>query len=191
MPLNRICTTALLAVLSYAGYSQDIITGTWTGNSAKSFWVVQSNRIVVELSLYNDSLLTGASHLYYDRGQYEHYKLYGKYNKQDSTATFSEDSVIGINIGRLADNCTGVYIMKLSKQGNKLLLNGVWRDKKRGMFRCPTVDTWFEREIDEPRKDAAHQGDTSTTVKPVTIDPALSKPDSLLIPTVQEIARLV
>lgn len=132
-------------ILSFKPGSAQEIAGVWTGNSANHLLVAKPAKIVVELELYNDSLLTGVSHLYYSKGRYEHYKLKGKYKRSDSTLEFREDSMIAFKY-KGALPCMGTYAMKLTVQDNRLLLNGIWKDNKRGIFSCPTLKTWFQKE---------------------------------------------
>ena len=46
--------------------AQDI-SGVWTGNYLKHAFAATPEKLVVEIFLYNDSLITGASHLYYKK----------------------------------------------------------------------------------------------------------------------------
>jgi hypothetical protein len=132
-------------LLSTICRAQDI-SGSWKGNTSQSFWILNSKAVVVEISVYNDSLITGVTHAYYTKGRYEHYKIHGKYNRKDSTIIFTEDSVISYNIGSFGQ-CFGKYVMKLGREPGKWVLNGTWSDKKAGLFRCPTLDIHLEKEI--------------------------------------------
>lgn len=107
-------------------------------------------KLVVELFLHQDSLIAGASHLYYKNNQYEHYTLVGKYNPLDSTVSFKEDSTLGVKLGFMASNCLGTYTTKLIVTDSSLQLNGQWRDNSTGLFHCPTVKVWLEKTL--PRK---------------------------------------
>lgn len=62
--------------------AQDI-SGVWAGNYDKQFLANNPQRLVVEIYVYNDSLITGASHLYYNNNQYEHYKINGVFKKRE------------------------------------------------------------------------------------------------------------
>ncbi len=124
------------------------VSGEWTGNYGKSFMMLQPQKLVVEIFIHNDSIVTGASHLIYKGKFYEHYKIKGKYNSKDSTINFIEDSTIGIKLGWGAGSCKGNYIMKLKKVSDTLLrLEGMWTDRYRGIFRCPKSTVWLEKKI--------------------------------------------
>lgn len=144
-------------LLTLAGKSQSI-EGKWTGNYSRNFWATQPQRLEVELILYNDSLISGASHLYYEGGKYEHYKLKGVYHKKDSTVYFSEDSTLSVYLGAFADNCLGNYLMKLIITDTSIRLAGRWKDNSKSLIRCPTTKVWLE----QPRKKQQKQ----TTPKP-------------------------
>ena len=88
--MHRIAITLFLLILSATyGYCQDL-SGKWYGNYAKSFLGSNVDELVIELELYNDSLIRGTSKLFYGRNNYEHYVLKGVYRKSDSTIYFSE-----------------------------------------------------------------------------------------------------
>jgi hypothetical protein len=114
--------------------------------------------IVVELFLYNDSLLTGVVHYTFKGGLYLHSKLSGKYRKEDSSLIFTEDSVISVRKERADIVCIGKLDLKLSFPEDKLLLSGKWSDKKKGLFSCPSTKIWLERKIDS----ASNAGGSST-----------------------------
>jgi hypothetical protein len=146
----------LFLVLSLVFYSRDLfsqsIGGIWVGNSKKSLFAINSTKIVLELHLYNDSVLSGVAHMYYKEGKYEHEKISGIFRAKDSSLVFTDDSVISYNYKKGWELCQGSYFMKLTIDSNKLRLTGTWKDKSRGMFHCPTLDTWFEKPI--PRENA-------------------------------------
>src|SRR5690349_4948732 len=103
--------TALLlfiTVLPSRIFSQNI-SGTWVGNYERALFAANPDKLVIEIFIYNDSLVTGASHLYYNNNTYEHYKIKGYYNKSTSTIHFSEDSTIAVKLEPLIDNCMGNY----------------------------------------------------------------------------------
>ena len=82
-----------LVILNPLIIDAQAVNGTWVGNYARVLFNSNPKSLVIELSLYNDSLLTGASHLYYGGGIFEHHKISGKYHPKDSTATFYETFV--------------------------------------------------------------------------------------------------
>jgi len=128
-------------------FSQDI-SGTWTGNYQKVFLMSNPQKLVVEIFIYNDSLITGASHLYYKDLTYEHYKIKGVFNKKDSTVYFSEDSTISVKLGFMEENCLGNYSMKLDIADTIIRLTGKWKDNSNSLFHCPSTDVWLEKSRD-------------------------------------------
>jgi len=121
----------------------------WVGNYKPSFISATPEKLVVEISIYNDSLITGASHLYYKHQQYEHYKIYGVYKKKESIIYFSEDSTIAVKLGPMDENCLGRYTMKLISTGNLLEMTGKWEDNSVSIFQCPPSGVWLEKKIDK------------------------------------------
>jgi hypothetical protein len=128
--------------------AQDI-SGVWVGNYKPSFFTATPEKLVVEIAVYNDSLITGASHLYYKHQQYEHYKIYGVYKKNESTIYFSEDSTIAVKLGPMDENCLGNYKLKLTSTGNLLEMKGRWEDNSVSLFQCPPSGVWLEKKIDK------------------------------------------
>ena len=139
----------LLFTLLISGYvfSQNI-SGTWIGNYEKAVFAANPDKLVVEIFIYNDSLVTGASHLYYTNNTYEHYKIKGYYNKSTSIIHFSEDSTIAVKLEPHIDNCLGNYTMKLNKAGNTLRLEGRWKDNSTAIFHCASCDVWLEKQAE-------------------------------------------
>jgi hypothetical protein len=87
------------------------------------------------------------AHMYFKDGKYEHQKVSGVYRKIDSTIVFSDDSLISYDYKTGWIYCQGIYTLKLQVNDSALKLTGVWKDKKKGLFRCPTVATWFEKPL--------------------------------------------
>ena len=131
--------------------AQDI-SGVWTGNYKPSFFTATPEKLVIEISIYNDSLITGASHLYYKHQQYEHYKIYGVYKKKESIIYFSEDSTIAVKLGPMDKNCLGRYTMKLTSTGDFLEMTGKWEDNSVSLFQCPPSGVWLEKKANEKIK---------------------------------------
>ena len=138
-----------------------LLNGRWVGNSEKSIFVSNPTKIVVEIEIHNDSLITGVSHLFYRHGDYEHHKISGLYNKIDSTLVFIEDSVISYKFSLFDQMCQGIYDMKLSFLNDTLTMRGKWKDKKKGLFKCPTLYTWLVKEV----KDTSNHRFSSTDGK--------------------------
>lgn len=121
------------------------ISGTWTGNYSKILFGLNPTKLVVELYVYNDSMITGSSHLYYANNSYEHYKVSGVYHKKTGTVFFSEDSTIAVKLGFMIGNCLGDYTMKLSVSDSSLSLDGTWKDNMRTRSRCNSVRVWLNK----------------------------------------------
>jgi hypothetical protein len=126
--------------------AQDI-SGVWTGNYSKHAFAATPEKLVVEIFVYKDSLITGASHLYYKNNTYEHYKIYGVIRKQDGIIYFSEDSTIAVKLGSLEENCLGNYTMKLINTDTSLMLKGRWEDNSASLFHCASSDVWLQKKI--------------------------------------------
>src|SRR6185503_14836685 len=143
----RIVVLMLIFLASNCAFSQNI-SGTWVGNYANSMFATNPDKLVVEIFVYNDSLVTGASHLYYRNNTYEHYKIRGYYNRSTSTIYFSEDSTIAVKLEPHIDNCLGNYTMKLRKIDNVLRFEGVWKDNSKAIFHCSSCDVWLEKQAE-------------------------------------------
>lgn len=137
----------LIAIIfTNQSFGQDI-SGTWVGNYGRAFLTPAPQKLVIEIFTFNDSIITGASHLYYRSNKYEHYKIKGIFHKKDSTVTFKEDSTLAVKLGFLEDNCLGMYYMKLYINDTALRLVGKWKDVSRSLFHCPTSSVWLEKRI--------------------------------------------
>ena len=145
---SRSFFVTLFSIIQLFLSAQDI-SGVWVGNYKPSFFSATPDKLVVEISIYNDSLITGASHLYYKHQQYEHYKIFGVYKKKESLIYFSEDSTIAVKLGPMDDNCLGNYTMKLTSTGNLLQMTGRWQDNSIGMFPCPPSGVWLEKKVEK------------------------------------------
>ena len=154
--LSRFSLVTLFFFLNLVVSAQDI-SGIWVGNYKPTLFAATPEKLVVEIFVYNDSLITGASHLYYKNDQYEHYKIYGVFKKKESIIHFSEDSTIAVKLGPMDQNCLGNYTMKLTSTGNLLELKGRWEDNSTALFRCPSTGVWLEKTIDEDIKQTKSQ----------------------------------
>ena len=152
--LSRFVLISLFPVSSLLVSAQDL-SGVWIGNYKPNAFSTTPEKLVVEIFLYNDSLITGASHLYYKNDQYEHYKIYGKYRKNESFIYFSEDSTIAVKLGFFEENCLGNYKMKLTSTGNLLQMIGKWEDNSTKLFRCPGTGVWLEKKVNEEFKEVS------------------------------------
>ena len=154
--LSRLSLINLFFFLNLLISAQDI-SGVWVGNYKPTLFAATPEKLVVEIFVYNDSLITGASHLYYKNDQYEHYKIYGVFNKTESTIFFSEDSTIAVKLGPMDENCLGNYTMKLTSTGNMLEMRGRWEDNSTALFHCPSTGVWLEKKVDEDIKQTNSQ----------------------------------
>ena len=161
MPVRSLLFFLLIPVISLA---QDI-SGTWVGNYSGSFFASNPEKLVVEIYIYNDSLVTGASHLYYKNSTYEHYKIRGFFDKATSTIYFSEDSAIAVKLEPFIDNCMGNYTMNLNKQGNILRFEGTWKDNSTALFHCPKCGVWLEKQVETTSLQNNEQQTKSPVVK--------------------------
>ncbi len=113
------------------------LNGTWTGNYSSSGGVVIPSLIQLEFQQVNEKEFTGVLHLYYSRGGYEHTKISAVLNPLDSTIVLREDSAISYKLGFMGFQCLGICNMKLYKYESSYIMRGIWRDKKRGLLKCP------------------------------------------------------
>lgn len=126
-------------------HAQDI-TGKWVGNYNYNFFSSMPDKLVVEIYLHNDSIVSGTSHLHHGRGKYEHYTISGVYHKADSTIFFKEDSTIGVQLGFGASNVLGNYDMKLKVTDTMMYLNGRWKENNSsiGLMNCKV---WLQKPV--------------------------------------------
>lgn len=143
--INFFCLLTLLT-------SAQGISGVWVGNYKPLLFAATPEKLVVEIFVYNDSLITGASHLYYKNDQYEHYKINGRFKKNESIIYFSEDSTIAVKLGTWDQNCLGNYTMRLTSRGNVLEMRGRWEDNSTALFPCQSTGVWLEKKVDEAIK---------------------------------------
>src|SRR6187402_3326615 len=106
---SRSFFVTLFSIIQLFLSAQDI-SGVWVGNYKPAFFSATPDKLVVEISIYSDSLISGVSHLYYKHQQYEHYKM-----KLTSTGNLLQMK------GRWEDNSIGMFPCPPS---------GVWLEKK-------------------------------------------------------------
>lgn len=141
----RLFFLPILLLLFIPAGSQSI-SGIWEGNNEPSHYI-KPERVVLEIWEYNDSLITGVSHLYYSRGRYEHHKLSGRINKRTSRVYLSEDSIISYKVGLLQVVDEGTYTLRLFKKEDEMILQGDWVSRRKRLFIDPTVRTRFHKDI--------------------------------------------
>ena len=127
-------------------FSQNL-NGTWEGNFEKDLFSFNPLKLVVDLSVTNDSIVTGSTHLYYRNNHYEHYLIQGRYNKTDSTIYFSETTIISVKLTLFAETCLGNYKMKLKVNNSLMQFDGMWRDNKPGIFSCPATKVSIRKSV--------------------------------------------
>jgi hypothetical protein len=168
----RILILFFISTLNVSCFAQNI-TGTWLGNYGKKFGMINPEKLVVEIFISNDSIVTGASHLYYKNNKYEHYTIKGKFYKKDSTIQFVEDSTIAVKLGFMSSNCLGKYEMKLSVSDSFQRLEGRWKDKRKGLLKCPSSSVWLTKKIDIKK-------DTAKSIVPIVKNARTDEIQSLI-----------
>ena len=146
--LSRFSLVSLFFFINLLLSAQDI-SGVWVGNYDPVLFATRPEKLVVEIFVYNDSLITGASHLYYKHDQYEHYKIYGRFKRKESIIYFSEDSTIAVKLGPMDENCLGNYTMKLTATADLLEMKGRWEDNSIALFHCQSTGVWLEKKVNE------------------------------------------
>lgn len=156
--MRTIRTSLFVLLLVAAGCSAvraQGLSGTWKGNyrggGVLGLLTMLPQQLVVELSLHDDTVLTGASHLYYRGNKYEHYTLVGVVDWKDSTMVFKEDSTLGVFLGFGAGNCLGTYKVKLKVTDSSWRLEGRWKSNL-NLFEgggCPPSGVWLEKPLDK------------------------------------------
>lgn len=136
-------------LLSFLQVHAQDISGKWVGNYAYNFFSSMADKLVIEINIHSDSLVSGTSHLYHGRDKYEHYTISGVYRKADSTIYFKEDSTIGVQLGFGAENVLGNYNMKLKVTDTMMYFNGKWKENNSslGLMNCKV---WLVKPL--PRK---------------------------------------
>lgn len=142
--MRQLLYCTILFLLAAGAAAQDI-SGTWTGNFNHSFLTAKPEKIVVEIFLQDDSLISGASHLYYRHNWYEHYTIKGIYHQAAAQVVFTEDSTIGIHLP--VGNCLGQYTMTLSAADTLLSLDGQWVTRPQDEEECPVSGVWLKRSL--------------------------------------------
>lgn len=166
-----------IAILGCISSSGQDISGKWDGNFSSTF-LTSTQSLEVDIEIYNDTLIRGKTHLYYNGGRYEHYIIEGYYNRTDSIVYFEEVSEVDVNLGMLSDNVMGNYTMKLSTNDTRMRMEGKWRQNTGGLG-LMNSKVWLERKLPEPagkpdheqKKELVKSQDTSI------VKPAVKRPD--------------
>ena len=142
------------------------ISGVWEGHTAPSHYVMPL-KVVLELTVSNDSIINGLVHAYYTRGRFEHHKLSGRIERRRGFVYLSEDSLLDYKIGFLQSIDAGTYTLKLIKTSSGLKLEGEWTSRKKRLLMNPVVRKWFWKENkDDPKIELP----ADTVVKALLID---------------------
>ena len=171
--INHFLIVAFLLV-GHVSNSQNL-SGIWEGHTGPSASYVMPLKVVLELTVINDSTITGISHAYYTRGRFEHHKLNGRIDRTRGFVYLSEDSLLDYKIGFLQTIDAGTYSLKLAKTNTELKLSGEWTAKRKRLFVNPVVKKWFWKE----NKDDA----------PKTDLPANTEEKALVIDSINKISR--
>lgn len=129
----------MTTVALHAQQKVSSLSGAWTGNYSRHIFMSHPEELLVEINIYNDTMITGASHLLYKDGSYEHYKISGKVSASEGLVVFTEDSVISIKVRDAAVLCRGQYVLELSETRKELQLSGEWIPVKQGLIPCPNL----------------------------------------------------
>lgn len=154
-------TLLLLFLIMPSVLHAQTISGTREGNYSGFFGtIMRPEKLVVDLMLVQDTILTGSSHLYYSSGKYEHYRVTGVFNPKDSIVHFSEDSTISKNI---SETCLGNYTMKLSVRDSILRMDGRWKDNSDNfvLLRCPSTGAWLEKKVRKQERSEVSRKDAN------------------------------
>ena len=163
---KKIFTCTFFFIFTIQTHCQNI-SGEWVGNYAKSFFAIFPQKLVIEIFVSYDSVVTGLSHLYYKNNKYEHYTIKGIYNKKDSSINFKEDRTIAVKLGFMYTNCLGIYKMKLSVNDSLMRFDGRWKDKSKSiLLRCPSCGVWLEKKITKPKPIITSANNDSLANKP-------------------------
>ncbi len=128
----------VVMLLSFLQVHAQDISGKWVGNYGFNLMSSIPDKLVIEIFIHDDSIVSGTSHLYHGNDKYEHYTISGVYHKADSTIYFKEDSTIGVQLGFGASNVLGNYVMKLKVTDTMMYFNGKWKENNSslGLMNC-------------------------------------------------------
>lgn len=145
--LHRICYNLLLLCFAMHGKAQDF-SGTWEGNFGRSNAMLKPEKIIMELYKKNDSLYSGATHLYYRKEKYEHYKVSARYDESSKRLIVREDSMLSVKLMFGVTWLAGTYELKLENNGKANALWGYWTTNERVVFQYKTVTARFTKTND-------------------------------------------
>lgn len=126
--------TLIILILNAFNLKAQIINGVWKGNYQKRL-LNNPNSLIIEFSIFNDSIISGSSHLLYNNKNYEHHKIEGIYKIKDSTLIFSESLIESSR-----DAYEVSYKMKLIETDSSYELIGKWKPKKAFPINLPILN---------------------------------------------------
>ena len=166
----------VIAFLLFGPFSiSQNLSGVWEGHTGHSASYLMPVKVVLELSVINDSTITGISHAYYSRGRFEHHKLSGRIDRRRGFVYLSEDSLIDFKKGIFEIIDAGIYELKLLRTSSELRMEGEWISKRKRLFVNPVVKKWFWKE----NKDDS----------PKVILPAKTEEKALVIDSINKVNR--
>lgn len=127
--------------------------GMWKGGTEKNLFIANPLSIRLELTETDNNIFTGVLHLAYKKQRFEHIKISGVYSNIDSSFKIVEDSLISYKKDVFDEICLGKANLKLFKTDTSLILEGTWKDKKGGIFKCPNIKISYEKldlEVEAP-----------------------------------------
>lgn len=139
----------VVMLLSFLQVHAQDISGKWVGNYSFNLISSKPDKLVVEIYVHNDSMVSGTSHLYHGKDKYEHYTISGVYHKADSTIYLKEDSTIGLQLEFGATNALGNYSMKLKVTDTMMYFNVKWKENNEGLG-LMNCKVWLAKPL--PRK---------------------------------------
>lgn len=149
---------------SMRSQAQDF-SGTWEGNFGKGSDMVQPEKIIMELFRKNDTLYSGATHLYYRNEKYEHYKVTARFDVKTNSLVVSEDTVLSFKLMFGATRSAGTYSLKTENNSNGNALWGYWTTNRRVLFQYRTVTARFARKTDPTARNENADVTVTATVK--------------------------
>jgi hypothetical protein len=154
------------------------LSGRWIGKTESRITMPSPKSINLELEKVDDTIYTGVLHINYKRDNFEHIKISAKLKLADSTFLMIEDSLISFKKSIFEESCLGKNYLKYTQNQKIQTLIGLWKDKAKGIFKCPTLQISFQRDIEIINKNYT---DTRITDVQKVIDISRVESDSIKI----------
>ena len=133
-------------VLVHKTCGSQSLNGTWEGKQTHSIWILNPERMVLDIEVTNQNDITGIIHVYYKKGLFVHQKVSGTVSWKDSAATIIDGEEISHNINsKLYSTCNGTMNLKLSRASGVYKMEGFWEDNSKSLFRCPILRCEFTK----------------------------------------------